>query len=170
MINEQVFATRSAVMMFLVAQGMPANFVKAAINETYNYEQDGDVRDLLWGWPEMGADTGDGDAVPVVVNAREAIIAYNTMADMMTVKNDIIMIDGEPMYWLDGVSLHCQSSPSTMMQKAAMLLAQSIRMNYERIVLEQGYKGTLKQFATDELSDNFGEEVWGELGLGPNDE
>lgn len=99
---KQVFMNRSAAVTFLVAEGKPLNFAKAAVNETYNYEQDQDPRDLMWGWPECGEDTGDGDAVPVVVMSDKLLIAYNTMEQMFSVENEQILLDGEATYDIKG--------------------------------------------------------------------
>lgn len=170
-IKTGVFTTRSAAMMYLVQMGMPVNYVKAAIDQSFNYEPNDDVRDAMW----VQDDTPEGVFVPSSVIAADVCQAYNTMVQMFTIKNDIIMLDGEPVYDINGDRLNgCDDvpgwikdlSPGHAYQLAAMILGVAIKKNYKGIVTENGYKGTLKDFATDELNDNFGEELWGELHLG----
>lgn len=87
-----VFTTRSAAAMFLVAAGMPVNFVKAAVNETYNFDDNGASDDLI----------RDAEQQPLAVPAHELCMAYNTMFDMFKIVNNVIELDGEPLYDING--------------------------------------------------------------------
>lgn len=152
--NQQVFATRSAAMMYLVAEGKPVNFVKAAINESYNYEPDQDVRDLLWGNDHTG-----GEMIPVVITAEEAIRAYNTMEEMFSVDHGTIYLDGEAAYDVFGDPIGSNPSIEQMIQLAAMQVATAIKGRF----VGQENVTDFRAFALDFLAEEFRLEVMGEL-------
>ena len=100
--TEQTFATRSAAKMYLVAQGKPVNYAKAAVDESYNFEPDGDVRDLLWGAADDEHPKHQDEFFPIVVTESQLINAYNTMEEMFSVEYGYISVDGDAMYTIHG--------------------------------------------------------------------
>ncbi len=98
------FTTRTSAVAYLVQIGFPQNFAKAAVDQAFNYEPNGDTRDALWA--QADPEDPNSDFIPTEVDLSELVINYNTMASMMDVKNDIIMFDGEPVYDINGDPLH----------------------------------------------------------------
>lgn len=105
------FAQRSDVAMFLVAQGFDVSLVKAAVNESYNFEPDGDCRDLIWSDDDEDAEKNGIDArktdfsdefFPIFVTEEDALKAYHTMTEMMVMTQFGIELDGELLYDLNG--------------------------------------------------------------------
>lgn len=86
------FTTRSAAKMYLVAEGKPVNFAKAAVDETYNFDDDGASDDLI----------RDAEQQPLCITAEELVVAYNTMEEMFAIVNNVIELDGEPLYDING--------------------------------------------------------------------
>lgn len=109
------FTTRAAAVDYLVAQGKPLNYAKVAIDQGYDYEVDPAFAEklrsegkfthpdgLIYGWPECGEDTGDGDAVPITIDEQDVIAMYNTFEEMLSIEGNNILVDGEVMYDLEG--------------------------------------------------------------------
>ena len=95
-----MFTTRAETVDYLVSQGKPRGLAIAAINETYNYEDVGDKRGLLF---EANEETEDFE--PCKINEVEAMQAYDTMCEMFEVTTQGIEVDGDLLYDLDGNKL-----------------------------------------------------------------
>lgn len=108
-----LFATRTQVVAYLVSEGKPENYAKAAVNEGFNFEQDGDTRDLCFREfddedfkPNTESttvtDMSNSEFLPTLVTPEFAISMYNTFEEMFSVEGGAIFMDGEPMYDLQG--------------------------------------------------------------------
>lgn len=94
------FTTRTAAVEHLVkVEGKPLNYAKAAVDQSYNYEPNNCQLDLLYG------NLTSEEFEPVTIGVPELIMAYNTMEEMFSVENGVILLDGEPAYTLEGKHL-----------------------------------------------------------------
>lgn len=109
------FDQRQEAVFFLVQQGKPQNLARAAIDQGYNYEADGDTRDLLWrATDEEDYDANMADRLPGDENTEfqptyatdhDILAMYNTFEEMLEVTEHGIEMEGELMYDLEGKPL-----------------------------------------------------------------
>jgi hypothetical protein len=94
------FETRTAAVDHMVEMGVPRNLAKAVVNEHYNYEDDGDKRDLLWEMEDDGAVILEGG-----VTNSDLFNVWNTYEDTLSNDKKGIYFDGELMYDIEGNKL-----------------------------------------------------------------
>jgi hypothetical protein len=91
-----VITTRSAMVAALIELGMNAVFAKVAVQQQYNYDE-GDIDSN-----NLGGYYDDDLAKHHDQTSDDAIMVKSTWEAMLTIENDEILVDGEPMYDLEG--------------------------------------------------------------------
>lgn len=91
-----VIKTRTAMVAALIELGMNPVFAKVAVEQQYNYDEDDVDSNNLGGYYD------DNLAMHHDQTSDDAIMVKNTWEAMLTIENDEILVDGEPMYNLEG--------------------------------------------------------------------
>lgn len=92
----QTFNTRKAAVAYMASKGVPEPLAKAAIDQQFNYDEDGDTRDLL-------QDIEDSGPVAVTQTELELFNLWeNTWEPMLTDDQHGIYVDGELTYDVHG--------------------------------------------------------------------
>ena len=94
-----MFTTRTEAINFLASQGKPLPFVKVAIHQAFNYEKDGDTRDLMFDNELLDE---NNDCVPRDFDEDEIMSQYDTFEEMLKVTDKGIEVDGDLLYDLNG--------------------------------------------------------------------
>lgn len=94
-IMNRSYSTRAEAVDYMIAKGMSEPFAKAAIDQQYNYDENGDTADLLRG-------NHEDLTIPSVVTREELDMVYDTWLPMLRIEHGSICVDGEPTYDLQG--------------------------------------------------------------------
>lgn len=89
------FTTRTEAVNHMVEKGVPLPLAKAVVNEQYNYDVEGDTRDLL-------QTINDDGPVPITQTPLELFMTWQTFDDMLADNEKGIYIDGELLYDVNG--------------------------------------------------------------------
>lgn len=94
--NEQTFTTRTEAVKYMVSKGVPEPLAKAAIDQQFNYDVEGDNRDLL-------QDLEDDGPVAITQNGQQLAQLWElTWEPMLSDDEHGIYVDGELTYDVHG--------------------------------------------------------------------